>query len=85
MLELTTEQVAALAEIDAKGFVERVRADLCKADPGLLTIRHCRRDCGGHSRRHVRLVLSAMKISLRFCVSRHTPRGFMNSLRRARG
>lgn len=35
MLELTTEQVAALAEIDAKGFVERVRADLCKADPRL--------------------------------------------------
>lgn len=35
MLELTTEQVAALAEIDAKGFVDRVRADLCKADPRL--------------------------------------------------
>ncbi|CAJ9800134.1 class I SAM-dependent methyltransferase [Burkholderia pseudomallei] len=35
MLELTAEQVAALAEIDAKGFVERVRTDLCKDDPVL--------------------------------------------------
>lgn len=35
MLELTAEQVAALAEVDAKGFVERVREDLVKADPRL--------------------------------------------------
>lgn len=35
MLELTTEQVAALAEIDAKGFVERVCMDLRKNDPRL--------------------------------------------------
>ncbi len=35
MLELTAEQVAALAEIDARGFVERVREDLVKADPRL--------------------------------------------------
>ena len=35
MLELTTEQVAALAEIDAKRFIEGVRADLCKDDPKL--------------------------------------------------
>ncbi|KVD23149.1 hypothetical protein BGV67_05800 [Burkholderia ubonensis] len=35
MLELTTEQVAALAEIDAKRFVEGVRTDLCKDDPKL--------------------------------------------------
>ena len=35
MLELTTEQVAALAEIGAKGFVDGVRADLCKDDPKL--------------------------------------------------
>jgi hypothetical protein len=35
MLELTAEQVAALAEVDAKGFVERVRDDLVKADPRL--------------------------------------------------
>ena len=35
MLELTTEQVAALADIDAKGFVERVRQDLSTADPRL--------------------------------------------------
>ncbi|MBW0448934.1 hypothetical protein EN871_13255 [bacterium M00.F.Ca.ET.228.01.1.1] len=35
MLELTTEQVAALAEIDAKRFVEGVRADACKDDPKL--------------------------------------------------
>jgi hypothetical protein len=35
MLELTKEQVAALAEIDAKRFVEGVRVDLCKDDPKL--------------------------------------------------
>ena len=35
MLELTAEQVTALAEIDARGFVERVREDLVKADPRL--------------------------------------------------
>jgi hypothetical protein len=35
MLELTAEQVAALAGIDARGFVERVREDLAKADPRL--------------------------------------------------
>ncbi|MGG1944686.1 hypothetical protein AB1286_07745 [Trinickia sp. NRRL B-1857] len=35
MLELTTEQVAALADIDAKRFVEGVRADLCKQEPKL--------------------------------------------------
>jgi len=35
MLELTTEQVAALADIDSKGFVERVRQDLTTADPKL--------------------------------------------------
>jgi hypothetical protein len=35
MLELTTEQVAALAEIDAKRFVEVVCVDLCKDDPKL--------------------------------------------------
>jgi len=35
MLELTAEQVAALAEVDARGFVERVREDLVKADPRL--------------------------------------------------
>jgi len=35
MLEVTLEQVAALAEIDAKGFVERVREDLVKGDPKL--------------------------------------------------
>jgi len=35
MLELTTEQVAALADIDARGYVEKVRRDLCTADPRL--------------------------------------------------
>lgn len=35
MLELTTEQVAALAEVDARGFVERVRLDFIKDDPRL--------------------------------------------------
>lgn len=35
MLELTIEQVAALAEIDAKRFVDGVRADLCNDDPKL--------------------------------------------------
>ena len=35
MLELTVDQVAALAEIDAKGFVERVRVDLIGAAPRL--------------------------------------------------
>ncbi|WP_080431191.1 hypothetical protein [Burkholderia cenocepacia] len=35
MLELTTEQVSALAEIDAKRFVDGVCADLCKDDPKL--------------------------------------------------
>ncbi|MCS3401050.1 MULTISPECIES: hypothetical protein [pseudomallei group] len=33
MLELTTEQVAGLAEIDERGFVERVRQDLVKEYP----------------------------------------------------
>ncbi len=28
MLELTSEQVAGLAEIDARGYVDRVRQDL---------------------------------------------------------
>ncbi|WP_244097660.1 hypothetical protein [Burkholderia ambifaria] len=35
MLELTSEQVAGLAEIDGRGYVERVRQDLVKADPKL--------------------------------------------------
>ncbi|MGY4730698.1 hypothetical protein [Burkholderia pyrrocinia] len=35
MLELTREQVAGLAEIDARGYVERVRQILVKADPKL--------------------------------------------------
>lgn len=35
MLELTIEQVAALAEVDARGFVERVRLDFIKDDPRL--------------------------------------------------
>ncbi|WP_062085416.1 hypothetical protein [Caballeronia udeis] len=35
MLDLTPDQVAALADIDAKGFVERVRQDLVKDDPKL--------------------------------------------------
>lgn len=35
MLELTTDQVAGLAGIDARGYVERVRQDLIKADPKL--------------------------------------------------
>ncbi|WP_244105508.1 hypothetical protein [Burkholderia ambifaria] len=35
MLELTDEQVAGLAEIDARGYVERTRQDLVKADPKL--------------------------------------------------
>lgn len=35
MLELTSEQVAGLAEIDARGYVERIRQDLVKADPKL--------------------------------------------------
>ncbi|WP_412026202.1 hypothetical protein [Burkholderia cepacia] len=35
MLELTSEQVAGLAEIDARGYVERVRQDLVKADQKL--------------------------------------------------
>ncbi|MGU7775523.1 hypothetical protein ACV229_35820 [Burkholderia sp. MR1-5-21] len=35
MLELTSEQVAGLAEIDARGYVERARQDLVKADPKL--------------------------------------------------
>ncbi|WP_230941275.1 hypothetical protein [Burkholderia diffusa] len=35
MLELTGEQVAGLAEIDARGYVERTRLDLIKADPKL--------------------------------------------------
>ncbi|WP_254215856.1 hypothetical protein [Burkholderia multivorans] len=35
MLELTSKQVAGLAEIDARGYVERVRQDLVKADPKL--------------------------------------------------
>lgn len=35
MLELTSEQVAGLAEIAGRGYVERVRQDLVKADPKL--------------------------------------------------
>ncbi|HIH2744866.1 TPA: hypothetical protein ACYLN4_000532 [Burkholderia lata] len=35
MLELTNEQVAALADIDAKGFVSRIAEDLVRADPDL--------------------------------------------------
>ncbi|WP_260428999.1 MULTISPECIES: hypothetical protein [unclassified Burkholderia] len=35
MLELTGEQIAGLAEIDARGYVERTRLDLVKADPKL--------------------------------------------------
>ncbi|MCA8014400.1 hypothetical protein LGM38_20385 [Burkholderia vietnamiensis] len=35
MLELTSQQLAGLAEIDARGYVERVRQDLVKADPKL--------------------------------------------------
>ncbi|WP_249189787.1 hypothetical protein [Burkholderia ambifaria] len=35
MLELTSEQVAGLTEIDGRGYVERVRQDLVKADPKL--------------------------------------------------
>ena len=35
MLELTSEQVAGLAEIDARGYVECTRQDLVKADPKL--------------------------------------------------
>ncbi|WP_260426274.1 MULTISPECIES: hypothetical protein [unclassified Burkholderia] len=35
MLELTSEQIAGLAEIDARGYVERTRQDLVKADPKL--------------------------------------------------
>jgi len=35
MLELTSEQIAGLAEIDARGYVERIRQDLVKADPKL--------------------------------------------------
>lgn len=35
MIELTAEQVAALADIDAKGFVERVRQDLVGEEPEL--------------------------------------------------
>ncbi|WP_260430816.1 hypothetical protein [Burkholderia cenocepacia] len=35
MLELTSEQVAGLAGIDARGYVERVRQDLVKVDPKL--------------------------------------------------
>ena len=36
MIELTLEQVAALADIDAKGFVERVRQDLINEQPRLM-------------------------------------------------
>ncbi|WP_240462098.1 hypothetical protein [Burkholderia sp. Nafp2/4-1b] len=35
MLELTSEQIAGLAEIDARGYVERTGQDLVKADPKL--------------------------------------------------
>ncbi|WP_454688231.1 hypothetical protein [Achromobacter aloeverae] len=35
MLELTTDQVFALCEIEAKGFVDRVRQDLAREDPRL--------------------------------------------------
>jgi hypothetical protein len=35
MLEFTAEQVKALCEIDEKGFVERVRADLVAKEPKL--------------------------------------------------
>ncbi|WP_242468240.1 hypothetical protein [Burkholderia plantarii] len=35
MLELTGEQVAGLAEIDARGYVERIRQDLVESDPKL--------------------------------------------------
>ncbi|WP_071749422.1 hypothetical protein [Burkholderia ubonensis] len=35
MLELTSEQISGLAEIDARGYVERTRQDLVKADPKL--------------------------------------------------
>lgn len=35
MLELNAEQVAGLAEIDARGFVARVREDLVRDDPKL--------------------------------------------------
>ncbi|MBF3629973.1 hypothetical protein ISF84_31370, partial [Burkholderia pseudomallei] len=33
MLELSAEQVAGLAQIDERGFVERVRQDLVKENP----------------------------------------------------
>lgn len=35
MLELTSEQIAGLAAIDARGYVDRVRQDLVKVDPKL--------------------------------------------------
>ncbi|CAM8781498.1 hypothetical protein NCM_03723 [Burkholderia pseudomallei] len=35
MLELSAEQVAGLAQIDERGFVERVRQDLVKENPGV--------------------------------------------------
>ncbi|MCA8140914.1 hypothetical protein [Burkholderia multivorans] len=35
MLELTGEQIAGLAEIDARGYVERTRLGLVKVDPKL--------------------------------------------------
>jgi hypothetical protein len=35
VLELSEQQVAALAQIDARGYVERVRADLVKENPTL--------------------------------------------------
>ncbi|WP_258167914.1 hypothetical protein [Paraburkholderia sp. BL21I4N1] len=36
MIELTSEQVAALADVDAKGFVERVRQALMSEEPELV-------------------------------------------------
>lgn len=57
MLELTIEQVAALAEIDGKRFVEGVRADLCKDDPKLA-------DDATHSSRLWRALRAAREIGI---------------------
>ncbi|PPK45908.1 hypothetical protein B0G57_104313 [Trinickia symbiotica] len=85
MLELTTEQVAALAEIDAKRFVEGVRVDLCNDDPKLVDDATLSSRLWRAFKAARETASSAMKIWLRSSASKHTRRASTSSLRYAHG
>lgn len=85
MLELTVEQAAALAEMDAKRFVERVRDDLVKEDPNSRETRRSHRGYGGHSLPQESSASTPMKTSSRFSALRPMPPPFMTNRRRERG